>query len=248
MKILTFVMGVSLPLIVCGVARAQIPVTDAGVLGTTTSIATTSGNTAASAKAINLDTDNISSDSDSIKKSTADIDAVVTQQQTGVGTMFTGDDSGSLTNTMDADQVFTNLSYQSATSTASGTKFFNQNNVDTSGADSQTDPESVALKNTLVTASNIQGMAYDNLKSLQARLAELSDMNSQLATATNITAIEAIKGRIAVESLMVQTQQAQASNLAAMASAQQEIDQQNREQAVRQEHAQTATFFAGLGG
>ena len=151
---------------------------------------------------------------------------------------------------MQAAQTQQNLSYTAANSTSDGQTFYNQNDLSANQSSltgllsAGTDESSKALKNMLITASNIQGMAYNNLKILEDRLSELDDMNNQLASAPNITAIEAIKGRIAVETLMVQAQEAQAVNLNAMALAQQEIDQHNREQAIRIDHQQMASSFS----
>ena len=253
---------VAVPLIVLsfeGRSLAQgIAVGDGLTEEATQSTAESSEATAQSAQTIQNTTQTIQTETNDIQQQTdshlpnVDKDtAVLNQAQGQVSGMFTQDDGQSLQNSMPTasvggggDQLESDISYNSPQLTATGQTIFAQNNFGmTMGTDTGTDPEAAAVKAQLTTAANIQGMAHDNLAALQARLAELSDMNNQLAGATNITAIEAIRGRIEVESLMVQTQEAQASNLAALASAQQEIDKENDAQAIRQEHQQTASLF-----
>ena len=168
-----------------------------------------------------------------------------TTQQSGVSTQFNGQDTGTGLNPMpDSQKVASQLSYTNP-QTPAGTAdtIYKNNNIDEKG----TDPEATALTNAVYSASNIQGMAIDNLKALQDRLSELDDMNKALANASSITEIAAINGRIAVEALAVQAQQAQAANLTALATAQAELDITNREQATRQEHQTTALLFPGSG-
>ncbi len=179
-----------------------------------------------------------------------------TTQQSAVSGQFNGQDTGTGLNPMPdpATTVVNDLKYSLTTPqqpTGTASTIYTNNNVDETG----TDPEAIALKNIVYTAANIQGMAIDNLTALQARLQELDQMNTALASATSITQIVAINGRIAVEALAVQAQQAQAANLTALATAQSELDITNREQAIRQEHQNTITLFPagalssiGLGG
>ena len=214
---------------------------------------------------LTTDTDNIKSDADNIKAYTDTINTstLILNENKDPGT-FAGDDS-SQTNPMpsvSASQGTSNctnagqaqgdalqqaVSYVGPCLTTSGTTFYNNNNFGlTMGSDVAKDPEAAAEQTQMTTAANIQGMAHDNLLSLQNRLQELSDMNSKLQGAKDITTVEAIRARIEVESLMVQTEQAQASNLAALASAQQEIDKENDAQAIRQEHQTTASGYSSL--
>ena len=251
MKSLMFIV-ISAAVMICGVdpAHAQYPVYDAAVFGQTQAI---SGSTSAISS---TDTSILNTEQD-IDKHVTSIDTTINQQQSSVSTLFNPDDGQPMQPDglpMQAAQTQQNLSYTAAASTSDGQTFYNQNDLSTNQSGLTTgllssggDEASKALKNMLITASNIQGMAYDNLKALESRLNELDDMNKQLATAPNITAIEAIKGRIAVETLMVQAQEAQAVNLNAMASAQQEIDQHNREQAIRIDHQQMASNLVSLG-
>jgi type IV secretion system protein VirB5 len=74
-------------------------------------------------------------------------------------------------------------------------------------------------------------MAATNLSAIQQRLQQLPDLEADLGTATSITQIDAINGRIATESQFVQAQQAQAANLQVLATEQQAtLQQQQQEQ------------------
>ena len=200
---------------------------------------------------LTTDTNSIKSDADNIKAYTDTINTstLILNENKDPGT-FAGDDS-SQTNPMpsvSASQGTSNctnagqaqgdalqqaVSYVGPCLTTSGTTFYNNNNFGlTMGSDVAKDPEAAAEQTQMTTAANIQGMAHDNLLSLQNRRQEMSDMNSKMG--------------IEVESLMVQTEQAQASNLAALASAQQEIDKENDAQAIRQEHQTTASGYSSL--
>jgi len=106
--------------------------------------------------------------------------------------------------------------------------FYNQNHVysptDGSAASNQLNANATAI-------SNIQGMAATNLSAIQQRLQQLPDLEADLGTATSITQIDAINGRIATESQFVQAQQAQAANLQVLATEQQAtLQQQQQEQ------------------
>ena len=168
-----------------------------------------------------------------------------TTSQSTATQQFQGDDTGTDLNPMpDSQKVASQLSYKSPQQ-PSGTAnmIYTNNNTDETG----TDPEATALTNTVYSAANIQGMAIDNLTALQDRLNELQQMNQALSNAKSITEIAAINGRIAVEALAVQAQQAQAANLTALATAQSELDITNREQAIRQEHQNTILSFQSGG-
>ena len=245
-----YVVGMVVMLVVLGARQAHAQVEDVYDTGHDT---------------LTNDATNISSDADSIKAYTDTINTstLILNENKDPGT-FAGDDS-SQTNPMpsvSASQGTSNctnagqaqgdalqqaVSYVGPCLTTSGTTFYNNNNFGlTMGSDAAKDPEAVAEQTQMTTAANIQGMAHDNLLSLQNRLQELSDMNSKLQGAKDITTVEAIRARMEVESLMVQTEQAQAANLAALASSQQEIDKENDAQAIRQEHQTTATGYSGL--
>jgi hypothetical protein len=88
-------------------------------------------------------------------------------------------------------------------------------------------------------------MAAANLASIEQRQANLNAMQTELQNAPDIKQVTAINGRIAIESNAIQGQQAQAANLAAMASAQTQTDQQAALQSIRQGHEQAAAMFTG---
>ena len=88
-------------------------------------------------------------------------------------------------------------------------------------------------------------MAAANLASIEQRQANLNAMQEELQGATDIKQVASISGRIAIESNAIQGQQAQAQNLAALASAQAQADQQAALQSIRQGHEQAAAMFTG---
>lgn len=108
-----------------------------------------------------------------------------------------------------------------------------------------TDPQATLLNRSSISIANIQGMAAANLASIEQRQASLNDMQLELQNATDIKQVASISGRIAIESNAIQGQQAQAQNLAALASAQVQADQQAALQSIRQGHEQAAAMFTG---
>ncbi len=131
-----------------------------------------------------------------------------------------------------------------ASNTLSGTgqTFYNLNHVFTATG---TDPQATLLNRSAVATANIQGIAAANLASIEQRLATLGAMQAELQNATDIKQVDAINGRIAIESNAIQGQQAQAQNLVALASAQAQADQQAALQSIRQGHEQAAALFTG---
>jgi type IV secretion system protein VirB5 len=85
--------------------------------------------------------------------------------------------------------------------------------------------------------ANIQGIAATNLAAIEQRLQQLPDLESDLQAATSITQLNAISGRIAVESQFVQAQQAQASNLQVLAMEQEASHQQQLQEAHQESDA-----------
>lgn len=221
-------------------ARAQWAVVDAPTEANTLA-------TSESTQSISADTQNISRDSDQIQTNTQN-----TAQHTldtyktittipDVTQMFTNQDDSKVQNQMpDTSGIQSALNSKSPTLTQDGQTMYGQNPANTPG----TDPILIAQDTVMKVSSNIQGMAIDNLNALAQRLKELSDMNDALKSAASITAVDAINGRIAVESLAVQAEQAQAANLNALAVAQAEINRENEAQAMRNEHTQTVQMFA----
>ena len=221
-----------LAMLTCGVgARAQVAVTDATPGDNTANTATNTSNT-----------------SNTVQQTYT----MFTTSPGAVTSQFTDQDTGTGLNPMpDPTTVMNDLKYsltaQETTSDSNANTIYQNNYGNTDTGQQNMDPEAIALRNIVYTAANIQGMAIDNLTALQARLQELDQMNKALTGATSITQIAAINGRIAVEALAVQAQQAQAANLTALATAQSELDLTNREQATRQEHQGTILSFQSGG-
>ena len=158
-----------------------------------------------------------------------------------VADMFTDQDSPAVQNQMPTSaNVQAALNSKAPTLTNDGQTMYGQNPANNPG----TDPILIAQDTVMKVSSNIQGMAIDNLHALEQRLQDLAEMNQALKTANSITAVDAINARIAVESLAVQAEQAQAGNLAALATAQAEINRENEAQAMRSEHSLTGQMFA----
>jgi Type IV secretion system proteins len=123
-----------------------------------------------------------------------------------------------------------------------GQTFYSLNHVFTATG---TDPQASLLNRSSISTANIQGIAAANLASIEQRQAHLNEMQIELQNATDIKQVDAINGRIAIESNAIQGQQAQAQNLLAMASAQAQADQQAALQSIRQGHEQAAAQFTG---
>ena len=129
-----------------------------------------------------------------------------------------------------------------ATLSSFGQVFHTLNHVFTATG---TDPQATLLNRSSISIANIQGMAAANLASIEQRQANLNAMQEELQGATDIKQVASISGRIAIESNAIQGQQAQAQNLAALASAQAQADQQAALQSIRQGHEQAAAMFTG---
>lgn len=128
------------------------------------------------------------------------------------------------------------------TLSSAGQRFYDLNHVFTATG---TDPQAALLNRSSVSTANIQGIAATNLASIEQRQANLNEMQVELQNATDIKQVDAINGRIAIESNAIQGQQAQAQNLSALASAQTQADQQAALQSIRQGHEQAAAQFTG---
>jgi type IV secretion system protein VirB5 len=149
----------------------------------------------------------------------------------------------SLQNPMPAASSMPGRIVGSANSLSSlGQTFYQMNHVFTATG---TDPQANLLNRSAISTANIQGMAAANLASIEQRQASLNDMQTELQNATDIKQVNAINGRIAIESNAIQGQQAQAQNLGALASAQAQADQQAALQSIRQGHEQAAAMFTG---
>lgn len=124
-----------------------------------------------------------------------------------------------------------------AAATGAGVTFYNQNHVYTPTDGSAASRQLIANGNSI---ANIEGLAASNLQSIQLRLAQLPSLEADLSAATSITQVNAINGRIALEENYVQAQQAQAQNLALLASEQAASQRQQEEE----EHTREALAIA----
>jgi hypothetical protein len=126
--------------------------------------------------------------------------------------------------------------------TGSGQTFYNLNHVFSATG---TDPQANLLNRSAISIANIQGIAEANLRSIEQRLANLNEMQTELHNATDIKQVDAINGRIAIESNAIQGQQAQAQNLGTLAAAQAQANQQAALESIRQGHEEAAARFTG---
>ena len=157
--------------------------------------------------------------------------------------MLPGLNAPSLQNSMPAASSMPGQVVGSANALSSlGQTFYKLNHVFTATG---TDPQANLLNRSSISTANIQGIAAANLASIEQRQGNLNEMQAELENATDIKQVTAINGRIAIESNAIQGQQAQAQNLAALASAQAQADQQAALQSIRQGHEQAAAMFTG---
>jgi type IV secretion system protein VirB5 len=145
--------------------------------------------------------------------------------------MATGMENQAIENPMPTANALAGLVGGQTSATGSASTFYQQNHIysPTDGT-----AQSVQLNANAESIANIQGIATTNLSAIQQRLQQLPELESDLQTATSITQVSAITGRIAAESQFVQSQQAQASNLQVLA-AEQEASQQQQLQEAHQE-------------
>lgn len=142
--------------------------------------------------------------------------------------MATGMENSAVENPMPLANSLSGLVGGQSAGSAAATTFYNQNHVYTAPAGT---PGSAQLNENGQGIANIEGIASTNLSAIEQRLQVLPDLEADLNTATSITQVSAINGRIAAESQFVQGQQAQAANLQVMANEQQASQQQQeREQ------------------
>lgn len=150
---------------------------------------------------------------------------------TDILNMASGLESQTLENPMPLANSLSGLVGGTVAGTGAASTYFNQNHVyappDGSSASTQLNDNAQGI-------ANIEGVASTNLSAIELRLQQLPDLESDLNTATSITQVDAINGRIAAESQFVQAQQAQAANLQVLAVEQaQSQEQQGREQFVQ---------------
>ncbi len=88
------------------------------------------------------------------------------------------------------------------------------------------------------STAEIEAVATQNLESLQAREADLPEIQSQLTSATTIQQVSAIQARLTAEQNYVEAQNAQASNLQILATEQARAQQLAQDEEVRDDDAQ----------
>jgi type IV secretion system protein VirB5 len=137
--------------------------------------------------------------------------------------MATGMENSAIENPMPLANSLSGLVGGQSAGSAAATTFYNQNHVYTAPAGT---PGSAQLNENGQSIANIEGIASTNLSAIEQRLQQLPDLEADLNTATSITQVSAINGRIAAEAQFVQAQQAQAANLQVLASEQQASQQQ----------------------
>ena len=127
---------------------------------------------------------------------------------------------------------------------APGSSYYNSNHIYTSQG---SDPYGQLINKSGISIANIQGMAQANLQSIEMRLSNINAMETELSNATDIHQVDAINGRIAIESHAVQAQQVQAQNLDVMASAQMQARQQAQNEIMRKGYEDAlATYTVNL--
>lgn len=148
--------------------------------------------------------------------------------------------SSSIENPMPAANALSSLLGGTTTPSGAASTYFQQNHVYTPTDGTTT---STQLNNNANAIANIEGMASTNLAAIQSRLQQIPDLESALNSATSITQVNAINGRILAESQFVQGQQAQAANLQVLAAEQQASQQQQNEE---QSHEDASNFAAEM--
>lgn len=121
---------------------------------------------------------------------------------------------------------------------SAATTYYNQNHIYTAPPGTE---QSTQLNQNGQGIANIEGIAASNLSAIEQRLQDLPNLEADLNSATSITQVTAINGRIAAESQFVQGQQAQAANLQVLASAQQASQQQQQQEQFQKDAATSET-------
>jgi hypothetical protein len=142
---------------------------------------------------------------------------------TSIMNMATGMENQAIENPMPLANSVAGLVGGTSSGAGAASTFYMQNHIysPTNGT-----AESTQLNNNAQAIGNIEGMAQTNLSAIQTRLQELPNLESDIQSATSITQVSAINGRIATESQFVQAQQAQAANLQVLAMEQSQANQQ----------------------
>lgn len=154
--------------------------------------------------------------------------------------MFPGLNQSFLQNPMPAASSMPAQLFGAGGMTGNAQAFYNNNHSFTATGE---DAQASYLNRSQITTANLQGIAATNLQSIEQRLANLNEMQTELQGATDIKQVSAINGRIAIESNAIQAQQVQAQNLLVLANAQAQADQQSQLATIRQGHEQAAAQF-----
>lgn len=153
--------------------------------------------------------------------------------------------SSSIENPMPAANALSSLLGGTTTPSGAASSYYQQNHIYTPTDTSQATTLSTQNANGI---ANIEGMASTNLAAIQSRLQQIPDLESSLNSATSITQVDAINGRIMAESQFVQGQQAQAANLQVLATEQQASQIQQGEELQAQEEAAEPSALAAADG
>jgi hypothetical protein len=152
--------------------------------------------------------------------------------------MATGMENSAVENPMPLANSLSGLVGGQTSGNAAATTYYNQNHIYTAPAGTE---QGTQLNQNAQGIANIEGIASTNLSAIEARLQQLPDLEADLNSATSITQVSAINGRIAAESQFVQGQQAQAANLQVLASEQQASQQQQEREQFDQDQSNLAT-------
>jgi len=157
---------------------------------------------------------------------------------TNVLGMATGMENQAVENPMPMANSLSGLVGGQSSGNSAATTYYNQNHIYTAPAGTE---QSTQLNQNAQGIANIEGIASTNLSAIEARLQQLPDLEADLNSATSITQVSAINGRIAAESQFVQAQQAQAANLQVLANEQQASQQQQQQEQFQQDTANSET-------
>jgi hypothetical protein len=152
--------------------------------------------------------------------------------------MATGMENQAVENPMPLANSLSGLVGGQSSGNSAATTYYNQNHIYTAPAGTE---QGTQLNQNAQGIANIEGIASTNLSAIEARLQQLPDLEADLNSATSITQVSAINGRIAAESQFVQGQQAQAANLQVLASEQQASQQQQEREQFDQDQSNLAT-------
>lgn len=100
------------------------------------------------------------------------------------------------------------------------------------------DFQSTQMRDGENSTAEIEAVATQNLQSLQAREADLPQIQEQLNSATTIQQVSAIQARLSAEQNYVQAQTAQATNLQVLATEQAQAGQEAQNEEYRQDEDQ----------